>query len=77
MSVKEKRPLDQLPSVMAAIRNAETQLGGNGRVNVRYSGTESLARVMVEAENEETVHRLAEAIAGAIQKELGEDAASR
>src|SRR6476646_642520 len=75
--VQEKRPLDQLPSVMAAIRNAEQRLGGNGRVNVRYSGTESLARVMVEAENEETVHRLAEAIAGAIQKELGEDAASR
>src|SRR5690242_11857260 len=68
--VKEKRPLDQLPKVMAAIKNAEQQLGGNGRVNVRYSGTESLARVMVEAETEETVQRLAGEIAGAIQKEL-------
>jgi phosphoglucosamine mutase len=74
--VKEKRPLDQLPKVMAAIKNAEQQLGGNGRVNVRYSGTESLARVMVEAETEETVQRLAGEIAGAIQKELGTDAAS-
>jgi len=69
--VKEKRPLDQLPRVMAAIRNAETQLGGNGRVNVRYSGTESLARVMVEAENEETVHRLAGAIAAALEAAIG------
>jgi len=75
--VKEKRPLDQLPRVMAAIKNAEQRLGGNGRVNVRYSGTESLARVMVEAENEETVQRLSAEIAGAIQKELGADAASR
>lgn len=69
--VKEKRPLDQLPRVMGAIRNAETQLGGNGRVNVRYSGTESLARVMVEAENEETVQRLAGEIATALEAAIG------
>ncbi|MBZ5507439.1 MAG: phosphoglucosamine mutase [Acidobacteriia bacterium] len=69
--VKEKRPLDQLPEVMAAIRNAEQQLKGNGRVNVRYSGTESLARVMVEAETEETVHRLAGQIAAALEDAIG------
>ena len=69
--VKEKRPLDQLPEVMAAIRNAEQQLKGNGRVNVRYSGTESLARVMVEAETEETVHRLAGRIAAALEDAIG------
>jgi len=69
--VKEKRPLDQLPNVMAAIKNAETQLGGNGRVNVRYSGTESLARVMVEAETEETVQRLAGEIAAALEAAIG------
>ena len=51
--VKEKRPLDQLPQVMTAIEQAERELNGNGRVNVRYSGTEALARVMVEAETEE------------------------
>jgi phosphoglucosamine mutase len=69
--VKEKRPLDQLPEVMAAIRNAEQQLNGNGRVNVRYSGTESLARVMVEAETHETVQRLASEIAAALQAAIG------
>ena len=71
--VREKRPLDQLPPVMAAIREAERQLNGNGRVNVRYSGTESLARVMVEAESEDVVQRLAGTIAGAIQQTLGAD----
>jgi phosphoglucosamine mutase len=69
--VKEKRPLDQLPQVTAAIQNAEQQLNGNGRVNVRYSGTESLARVMVEAETEATVHRLAGEIAAALEAAIG------
>jgi phosphoglucosamine mutase len=69
--VREKRPLDQLPKVMAAIKNAEQRLGGNGRVNVRYSGTESLARVMVEAETEETVQRLAGEIAAALEAAIG------
>jgi phosphoglucosamine mutase len=69
--VKEKRPLDQLPAVMAAITNAERQLNGNGRVNVRYSGTESLARVMVEAESEEVVLRLVAEIAAALEAAIG------
>jgi phosphoglucosamine mutase len=69
--VQEKRPLDQVPQVVAAIQSAERELKGNGRVNVRYSGTESLARVMVEAETGEIVHRLADSIAAAIESVLG------
>jgi phosphoglucosamine mutase len=69
--VREKRPLEQLPQVMAAIRSAESELNGNGRVNVRYSGTESVARVMVEAESEETVHRLAGHITTALEAAIG------
>jgi phosphoglucosamine mutase len=69
--VKEKRPLDKMPAVMAAIEQAERQLNGNGRVNVRYSGTESLARVMVEAETEETVQRVAGQIAAALEAAIG------
>jgi phosphoglucosamine mutase len=69
--VREKRPLDQIPAVAAAIRRAEGELNGNGRINVRYSGTEALARVMVEAPNEETVQRLAGSIAAEIEKALG------
>ncbi len=70
--VREKRPLDQIPEVQAAIRKAESELDGNGRINVRYSGTESLARVMVEAAMEDKVQRLAASIAGAIEKALGQ-----
>src|ERR1051325_10414229 len=69
--VKEKRPLDELAQVQSAIEDAERELKGNGRVNVRYSGTESLARVMVEAETEETVQRLAGQIAAALEAAIG------
>jgi phosphoglucosamine mutase len=74
--IKEKRPLDQLPQVMSAIETAERELKGNGRVNVRYSGTESLARVMVEAETEETVQRLAAQIAAELEAAIGLGVAS-
>jgi len=74
--VKEKRPLEQMPEVTAAIQKAEQQLNGNGRVNVRYSGTEALARVMVEAESEETVQRFASEIAAALQAAIGAGDAS-
>lgn len=69
--VREKKPLDQLPEVVAAMRLAQQELDGNGRVNVRYSGTEALARVMVEAPSEATVQRLAGSIAAAIESALG------
>ena len=69
--VREKRPLDQVPEVVAAIQCAEQQLNGNGRVNVRYSGTESLARVMVEAETEKMVRGIADSIAAVIEQKLG------
>lgn len=69
--VREKLPLDRIPEIAAAIRSAEQQLDGNGRVHVRYSGTESLARVMVEAESEAVVQRLAASIAAAIENKLG------
>jgi phosphoglucosamine mutase len=69
--VREKRPLEQISEVARAIREAEGKLDGNGRVVVRYSGTEPLARVMVEAESETEMRRHAEAIAAAIQRALG------
>jgi len=69
--VKEKRTLAEIPTVMAAIESAERELKGNGRVNVRYSGTESLARVMVEAESEEVVLRLVAEIVEALEAAIG------
>ncbi|HLY40826.1 MAG TPA: phosphoglucosamine mutase [Terracidiphilus sp.] len=69
--VREKKPLESLPAVHAQIRAAEDDLRDSGRVVIRYSGTEPLARVMIEAENEQSMHRHAEAIAAAIRNELG------
>ena len=69
--VREKVPFAQIPAVHAAIASAERELDGNGRVVVRYSGTEALARVMIEAESREQMDRIAASIAGAIQSALG------
>jgi phosphoglucosamine mutase len=69
--VREKVPFSQVPSIQQAIEAAERKLDGNGRVVVRYSGTEALARVMVEAESAETMQALAESIGRAIQQSLG------
>ena len=71
VKVRKKKPLDTIPSVVEAIRAAEAELKDSGRVVIRYSGTEPLARVMIEAENEETMRCHAEAIAAAIRSELG------
>src|SRR5205814_5220410 len=50
--VREKVPFAQVPDIQRVITSAQRELDGNGRVVVRYSGTEALARVMVEAESE-------------------------
>jgi phosphoglucosamine mutase len=69
--VREKIPFAQVPAVKEAVEAAERELGGNGRVVVRYSGTEALARVMVEAESEEKMRSITASIAAEIQKALG------
>lgn len=71
VKVREKKPLDAIPPVVKAIRAAENELKDSGRVVIRYSGTEALARVMIEAESEEAMRRHAEAIAATIRNELG------
>jgi phosphoglucosamine mutase len=71
VKVREKRPLASIPAVAAIIRAAEEDLKDSGRVVIRYSGTEALARVMIEAESEASMHHHAEAIADAIRHELG------
>jgi phosphoglucosamine mutase len=71
VKVREKKPLESIPAVAATIRAAEAELKDSGRVVIRYSGTEALARVMIEAESEEAMQKHAEAIAEAIRAELG------
>ena len=69
--VKGKIPFEKVRTVQKAIKEAEHRLANNGRVFVRYSGTEQLARVMLEGRNEKEIKELAENIASAIRKELG------
>ena len=71
VKVKHKRPLAELASVQAEIQAAEVEFGGSGRIVVRFSGTEPLARVMIEAESDEAVERWTGRIADAIRLELG------
>ena len=68
--VKERRPLDQLAPVQQEIRAAEAAFGDSGRVLVRFSGTEPLARVMVEGADAGMVEQWTERIAQAIRHEL-------
>ena len=69
--VRSKPPLDSLPEVARLLREAEQALGNSGRVVLRYSGTEPLARVMVEAKRDEDVHRWTESLAGALRSAIG------
>ncbi|MGB8494623.1 MAG: phosphoglucosamine mutase [Candidatus Acidiferrum sp.] len=71
VKVKLKPPLDSLPEVVRALAEAEAALGDNGRIVLRYSGTEPLARVMVEAEHDADVQRYSQSIANALRSSIG------
>ena len=70
VDVASRPPLKDLPGVQAAIAAAEKELGRDGRVLVRYSGTQNMCRVMVEGPTEEMTSRLAQAIVAALKKEI-------
>ncbi len=69
--IKERKRLEDLPGVVAEIRAAEDSFGDSGRVLVRFSGTEPLARVMVEGPEIDRVEAFANRIASQIRAELG------
>jgi phosphoglucosamine mutase len=70
--VREKKGSIDVPAVAQEIRRVEEAFGGTGRVLVRFSGTEPLARVMVEGPNLEQVESFSDSIADAIRREMGE-----
>ncbi|MFN0167080.1 MAG: phosphoglucosamine mutase [Bryobacteraceae bacterium] len=74
--VRERKALNEIPRVAAEIAACEEAMGGSGRVLVRFSGTEALARVMVEAENPDHVERYTRSIAAAIEHEIGLNSAA-
>lgn len=69
--VRERVPLSEMPEVGRLISAAERQLNGSGRLLVRYSGTEMLARVMVEGDDQAIITTMAEAIGEAIRQRIG------
>jgi phosphoglucosamine mutase len=71
VKVKAKPALESLPEVARALAEAQATLGENGRVVLRYSGTEPLARVMVEAEHPADVERYSKSIADALRNAIG------
>lgn len=71
VKVRSKPPLDSLPEVSRALAEAQSALGENGRIVLRYSGTEQLARVMVEAEHEADVQRFSQSLANALRSSIG------
>jgi phosphoglucosamine mutase len=69
--VREKAELEKIPEIAAVMRSVESRLGTNGRLLVRYSGTEPLLRVMLEGQDPEEIDRWAREIADAVRKALG------
>ena len=70
--VRERVPLTEMPDVTKLIADIETRLAGSGRLLVRYSGTEMLARVMVEGADQAQIGAMAREIGDAIQRRVGE-----
>ena len=68
--VSRKPPIDSLPGVVDRIRVFENEMNGTGRILVRYSGTESLARVMIEGADPERIRAMANELAATIRREL-------
>jgi phosphoglucosamine mutase len=70
IDIAERRPIEELPSVMAAIGDVEATLGDRGRVLVRYSGTQPMARVMIEGEDQAQIEAQARDIVNALRMAL-------
>jgi len=71
VDVARKPPLEELPELQAAIKAAEAELGDKGRVLIRYSGTQSMCRVMVEGPSDEIVNRLTQSLAAKVKACIG------
>jgi phosphoglucosamine mutase len=69
--VSRKPPLKEIPEVQAQVAKAQAALGKAGRIVLRYSGTENVARVMIEGDDQEVIEREAQDIAGVIAEVIG------
>jgi len=71
VTVREKKRLEDIPGLCKALKAVEERLHGRGRAFIRYSGTEKLARVTIEGEDEGEINVMAEELAGILSRELG------
>lgn len=71
VKVLEKRPFDDVPAIDAAANAIERELNGSGRLLLRYSGTENLARVMIEGRDQASIEQQANMLADVIRANLG------
>ena len=71
VEVKEKKPLHETRETHKKIKEVEEILKENGRILIRYSGTQNLLRIMIEGDNEEKIRKLGEEIVSIAEKELG------
>jgi len=71
VQVTEKKPIESLSGFTQAVEKVETALNGRGRVLIRYSGTESKARIMVEGDDEKQIGEYAHDLAEALRRALG------
>lgn len=69
--VAARPPLDSLPRYRKALADEEARLGGEGRILVRYSGTENLVRVMIEGPDAEQIRQAAERLTAVLAEEIG------
>src|SRR5690606_28641601 len=71
--VKQRIPFEELSDLQAALKRCESKLDSNGRVLLRYSGTEPKARVMVECADAGLCTQIAEELAASIKQAIGEE----
>jgi phosphoglucosamine mutase len=72
VKVREKRPFAEVPVIAAAAREVERELGDKGRILLRYSGTEPLARIMIEGEHQHEIELQANKLAQVIREAIGQ-----
>lgn len=69
--VNKRKEISDMPELEKQIKSNENRLNGKGRINIRYSGTEPISRVMVEGEDDALINEIASELAHTIEKELG------
>jgi phosphoglucosamine mutase len=73
VEVKAKKNLSEIPEIQRRIQAIERSFGQSGRLLIRYSGTEPLLRIMLEGENEATLHQLGQELVALVKKHVGRE----